>query len=304
MDVASLVDDAQLRQRLVARFGSDVESWFVHLPHVLAGLAERWDVAYESLIPRGTMSAVLRCRLADGRAAVLKISPDQTRLAAEAAALAWWQGDHAANVIAVDESAGALLTEAIEPGTPLAVSRVYPELAEVAELLAALHAARPVNRTYPSAADRAANLFVSSSRLYDRHPQLAELVPTALHERGRRLAERLAHDPSAKVLLHGDLTPNNVLDGGRRSGLVAIDPAPTVGEPAFDAVDLVLWQAESLDVVEARAESLASAVGTRADRLLDWCRAFAAMSALELASFDATARLDTLLALADQAAFE
>ncbi|OUC96640.1 hypothetical protein CA984_14275 [Streptosporangium minutum] len=40
-------------------------------------------------------------------------------------------------------------------------------------------------------------------------------------------------------LVHGDLHPGNVLDGGPR-GLVVIDPRPCVGDPAFDAVDWVL----------------------------------------------------------------
>jgi streptomycin 6-kinase len=42
-------------------------------------------------------------------------------------------------------------------------------------------------------------------------------------------------------VLHGDLTPSNILDGGAERGLVAMDPAPCLGDAAFDAVDLILW---------------------------------------------------------------
>src|SRR5439155_6635124 len=45
-------------------------------------------------IPRGSVSAVFRCRMADGRRAVLKASPDRVRLAIEAAALDAWHAVH------------------------------------------------------------------------------------------------------------------------------------------------------------------------------------------------------------------
>jgi hypothetical protein len=34
--------DAGARQRLTARFGSEVEAWFGELPGVLTALAKRW----------------------------------------------------------------------------------------------------------------------------------------------------------------------------------------------------------------------------------------------------------------------
>src|SRR6266508_1030361 len=79
--------DAGARQRLTDRFGSEVQAWFDELPGVLAALAERWQLELGSPIPRGSVSAVFRCRMADGRRAVLKASPDRARLASEAAAL-------------------------------------------------------------------------------------------------------------------------------------------------------------------------------------------------------------------------
>src|SRR5260370_961646 len=57
-------------------------------------------------------------------------------------------------------------------------------------------------------------------------------------------------------MLHGDLTPGNILDGGARRGLVAIDPAPCLADAAFDAVDLILWQADGLGTIEARPRPL------------------------------------------------
>jgi streptomycin 6-kinase len=293
---------AGARQRLIARFGNEVEPWLDQLPGVLGALARRWQLQFGAPIPRGSVSVVLRCRMADGRGAVLKASPDRARLAGEAAALDGWHTVHTPAVLAFDEQLGALLIEAIEPGTPLVVSATYPDLERVAELLNSLHASGVPDPSYPTVARRVANLFDSSVRLYERHPELTALIPPELYERGRRLATRLAQDTSPIVLLHGDLTPSNILDGAER-GLVAIDPAPCLGDAAFDAVDLILWQADDVDTIQARTERVTAATGTDAARLLGWCTAFAGMTALELAS-QATGprpRTEALLWLAAQA---
>jgi streptomycin 6-kinase len=294
--------DAGARERLGLRFGSGVAAWFDELPGVLLALAERWGLEVGAQIPRGSVSVAFRCRLADGRAGVVKVSPDRARLAYEAAALEAWQTVHTPTVLALDEPRGALLLEAIEPGTPLAVSATYPTPESIAELLSALHQSGVPDPSYPTVAQRVAYLFEASAKLYERQPGLTALVSPELYERGGGAAIRLARDACARVLLHGDLTPSNVLDGGASRGLVAIDPAPCVGDAAFDAVDLILWQADDAATIEARAERVAAATAMDAERILAWCAAFASMSALELASEGDgnRGRIDTLLELAGE----
>jgi streptomycin 6-kinase len=294
--------DEGARQRLTARFGGEIEAWFDELPGVLIALAERWQFEFGSAIHRGSVSVVFRCRMADGRGAVLKASPDRARLAYEAAALDGWHTIHTPAVLELDDRLGALLLEAIEPGTPLIVSSAYPDPDSAAELLSSLHGSGVADPSYPTVEQRVAYLFDSSAKLYERHPELAALIPPALYKRGRRLATGLARDTSPIVLLHGDLTPSNILDGGAERGLVAIDPAPCLGDAAFDAVDLILWQADDLETIEERSERLGAATGSDAERLLGWCVAFAGMTAQELASQgDGTdPRIDALLGLAAQ----
>ena len=291
--------DDELRRRLSRRFGPDVEGWLDALPPVLAGLAERWRLDYGSLIQRGSMSVVVRCT-ADGRPAVLKVSPDRRRVRDEAAALARWRTPHVPAVLAADGDVGALLIEAVEPGTPLAESHDHPKPDSLAELMASLHTTGVADPSYRPVAERVAHLFDAGRSNYRRRPALTAVVPEELYERGRRLAVRLAADPPATVLLHGDLTPVNVLVGGTERGLVAVDPAPCLGDPAFDAVDLVLWRAEDVRTVNARAEQLAPAIDADARRLLQWCAAFAAMIALEIAEAadGSDARVGPLVALA------
>ena len=278
--------DEGVRRRLGARFGDGIESWFDELTPLLAALADRWHLELGELIPRGSMSVVIRCRSRAGDPAVLKVSPDRERLANESAALAAWATRHVPAVLALDPSAGALLLEAIEPGTSLLESPAPPSLERASELLASLHASGVPDSSHPSLAQRVAYLFDSWSRPRERNPTLVELVPPELFERGRRLAMRLAEDEAAVVLLHGDLNPGNILDGGRERGLVAIDPAPCRGDAAFDAVDLVFWRADDAETIATRAELLADGTGTDAARLLAWCTAFAGMAALDLADSD------------------
>jgi streptomycin 6-kinase len=244
--------DAGARQRLTARFGHDVQAWFDKLPGALNALAQRWQFELGSAIPRGSVSIVFRCRMADGRRAVIKASPDRARLAVAATALNAWHTVHTLAVIALDEQLGALLIEEIQPGTPLVVSSIYRQVEQIAELLSSLHASGVPDPCYPTLGQRVGHLFDSSAQLYQRHPQLIALIGPDIYERGRRLATRLAQHDGPIVLLHGDLTPSNILDGAAARGLVAIDPAPCLGDPAFDAVDLILWQAGDLQTIEAR----------------------------------------------------
>jgi streptomycin 6-kinase len=290
--------DHELRRRLRRRYGDAIDDWLDALPPVLTRLAGRWGIEWGSLIQRGNMSVVIRCRTADGREAVLKVTPDRERIAHEAVALEQWTTAHVPAVLAVDEREGALLIEAIEPGTPLAESESYPPMDRVSDLLAALHKSTPDPRFRP-VADRVAYLFDAGLINYDRRPELAARVPRELYERGRRRALELAADPGPTVLLHGDLTAVNVLDGGSRRGLVAIDPAPCVGDPAFDAVDLVFWRAEDVETIADRADRLGRATAGGTGRLLQWCAAFAPMVALELAdrSDSSRAQIDALLAI-------
>ena len=108
---------------------------------------------------------------------------------------------------------------------------------------------------------------------------------------------------AATVRIPGQTSrPGPKLPRGDRRGLVAIDPAPCLGDSAFDAIDLVFWRADDLETIAARVEQLAPAVGAVGTRLLDWCAAFAAMVALEIAeaSDGVPAQVEPLRALASR----
>jgi streptomycin 6-kinase len=103
-------------------------------------------------------------------------------------------------------------------------------------------------------------------------------VDRGLLERGLAASLELAGDGDGdqQALLHGDLHTGNVLWRGD-DGLVAIDPRPCVGDPAFDLVD---WVLEGEVAPPEQAQRIAAATGLDAQRLLAWARATAVLTGL------------------------
>ncbi|MGZ8761136.1 MAG: aminoglycoside phosphotransferase family protein [Aeromicrobium sp.] len=87
------------------------------------------------------------------------------------------------------------------------------------------------------ARERCSRPVLSNGRTAYRLPVrlLGETLRTSSRAYGADTTGPLAQRASPSVLLHGDLTPSNILDGGAERGLVAIDPAPCLGDAAFDA---------------------------------------------------------------------
>jgi streptomycin 6-kinase len=224
-------------------------------------------------------------------------------LAGEAAALRSWQAGPVPAVIEFDKTIGALLLEAIEPGTPLAELPTYPANAKLTPLFKSLHQPKTSDRGFPPLERRVTQLFESWEKQRASRAELRELVPPEIFDRGRRLAIRLAREPAPATLLHGDLTPANILDGGSERGLVAIDPAPCFGDPAFDTIDLLFWKADRVETITTRAQRLAATIGAPAERMLDWCTAFAGMALLDLADLGRAVepQVEELMALAAHA---
>lgn len=238
-----------LAERMVRRFGEGVRPWLGGLPSLVAGLCREWGLVVVRPLT-GNSAHTLLCER-EGVPVVLKVTPDPALAVQEWAALrAWEPSPRAVRVLRADPGRGALLVEGLVPGTP---AQDGPGLLEV---LRGLHV--PAPEGFPPLAERVDFVFGLLSR---RHP--------GDHSRAHAEALRLARQRVPSVLLHGDLHPLNVLDGGER-GLVAIDPRACVGDAASDAVDFAYLGPD----LEARIEWLSAVVD--GDRLAAWCRVYAA----------------------------
>jgi streptomycin 6-kinase len=270
----------EVRDRLVARFGADVLGWCDELPTLVHELAARWDLDLVAASGGGT-SRVFRCLQRDTGVSVwLKLTPEPLIAREEAEALrAWADTPSVVTLLAVDLATGALLLENVEPGVP--VRQLVWSLPEVAALLRDLRATTPVPGTHSvlrPLSHRIDFLFDLTERRLAAARANGLVAPAVLGQARASTLELAASGPVG--LVHGDLHPANVLSGpGAR--IVAIDPRPTWGDPDFDAVDWVLEGVAHPAMLEERIEELAVLVpGLSPHRVLDWCRALAALNAV------------------------
>jgi streptomycin 6-kinase len=192
---------------------------------VLDELAARWELALGDAVGRGNTSLVMRCRRADGRDAILKLTPDRELARAEADALQTWQpSGRVPTLWAYDAPAGALVMEAIASNAPVSETGIALGVEMIAELIGGLHGVGDpaVMRDVPTLGTRVEFVFEHWIARHRADPSMPREVVTGL-EAGHRQARALAQHGSRHVLLH-DLHPANVLDGGAARGLVAIDP--------------------------------------------------------------------------------
>lgn len=295
VDLSSQALDAT-KGRLLARFGSRVEPWWKLLPEAVADLAERWDLVLGDAVGRGNTSLVIRCRRADGRSAMLKLAFDVELAAAEVSALRRWESSgRVPHVWGYDAARGALLLEAIASEDSLSERSTTVDVSEIALLIGDLHRSGA-----PVVADGVTSLATRVEFIfgYALERQAERGFAVEHIRRGRALALRLVADVHAPVLLHGDLHPANVLDGGPRRGLVAIDPRACVGDAAFDVVDWVFWGTGDPGAWESRSRHLAQTLDLSHERLWSWCAALAALLAASETAHGASAeRVAALLAL-------
>ena len=298
--------DAATRRRMIVRFGPSAGEWCDVLPALLDRLARRWNVPIGRSAAPGATSCVWFCEAYGGEPAVLKLSPDPTLGASEAKALtAWRSSGRVPQTLDFDADSGALLLEAIQPGTILAADDPAARIEGIAELVGGLHASAEAEAMagFPPLMERVEFIFgFYEERLHD--PAVASVVPAGLLEGSAAAARRLAAKPGRDVLLHGDLHARNVLNGGVR-GLVAIDPRACVGDPAFDLIDWVLVGGGDERTAMPRAEKLADLTGVDPAKLWRWCESTAVLIAISRLVWlnrptDAT---HSLLALARNAAY-
>jgi streptomycin 6-kinase len=276
--MTAILDDAA-RARLVDRFGPQVGPWCDALPSLVARLTDRWGLTVVEARP-GNTGRTLMCRDPEGDSRVLKLCPDQEVSAGEATALQTWAGrSRVVQVLEVDFEAGAVLLEGLEPGTQLTGHGADVPWTEVADLLTQLHSVQlpsvQAAGPFPSLATRVGLMFDLAERRL-RGSAAEPRLPLELLHHARRRAEDLATGGPA-TLLHGDLHPGNVLDAGPVRGIVAIDPRPCLGDPAFDAVDWALLPMAAGGTLD---DGVTKLPGLDSDRVRAWCAALAPLVAM------------------------
>jgi streptomycin 6-kinase len=281
----------------------DAAAWLDRLPALAEGAARHYDVRVERLLqPGGRSGAVLLVRRADDTPAVLKLAPPHARPAAEAAALAQWDGLGACRLLlGPSDKAGGAEEDGAGRGAPhddtawpatsapasdrgLLLERLRPEisLSSLPQAKAMLEAAGTVRRLWVSAAEGAA--FETLTARTERHaalmrgtagPLVLPLVENALAVRRDLLADAARPD-AERFLLHGAFRQAKVLAGERLPWL-AVGPEPVIGERAYDIARLARDRLEDLvasdggaSAARRRVAELAEALDLDRDRVQGW----------------------------------
>jgi streptomycin 6-kinase len=208
-------------------------AWVARLPELLDEVAERWQLRIGEPFSDASASLTLRAFGADGAPVVLKLQYPHREAEHEAAALAQWDGNGAARLLAHDPDRHALLLERCEPGTPLFELDQDGALEVFVELLPRLW--RPSGRHFASLADEAAHWAQTLPPAWERagRPCARSLLEAALET-----IDELAPTQGEQALLHQDLHAGNVLRARREPWLV-IDPKPLLGEREFGLAPIV-----------------------------------------------------------------
>jgi streptomycin 6-kinase len=262
--VADLVIPQRLAETSVTWEGERARDWLAELPRLVAEVGERWDLDVgPPYLPGGAVSWVAPCRRrSDPARLVLKLAMPHPESAAEAAALAAWDGRGAVRLEAHDLERWALLLERCDPGTPIDDDAAGPAVG------ARLHEAQAPDGI-PSLVDVMGRWADEVTARLDRAPALDPGVVALAIE-----TMRTGGGTDDRVLLHGDLNPTNVLRSDR--GWLAIDPKPMAGDPAYDGARLILQLApevgrDPVAVFGERLRAMAAALGVEPGRVGRWC---------------------------------
>lgn len=273
----------------------------------VAELARTWSLADVAPVSVGPGSTVFRARRGS-EPVFVKVSDAPHARRREALALQWWQGQGAAALLESDDS-GALLIEAVAPGTTVMDHAVDDGVATrlIAETILALQSATDADAatadaaaddlTAPAAGPGTASAGQPARNLpdlpgigslgseltgisvpeFEREATLAG-VPrgAALLEAATELLAHLVATTGEVAVLHGDLHHRNVLlDEDDRP--VAIDPHGWVGDPCMEPAsllanprELLALAPDPLGLTLRRVDTITEVTGLDRERVLQW----------------------------------
>jgi streptomycin 6-kinase len=214
------------------RWWNEGSPWLASLPETARDVCSRWRVQITGDPAHGSNALVLPVRRGDERF-VVRLTPPGPEVAAQVAALRFWDGRGTVQLIDADLEAGAMLLERLDISGSLLAVPSEEAMVVLGAMMRRLAVPAPVEvpSTATAVADRMATLEADWRRL--GQPFDGSLLRQAL-----AAGSGLRHGELTRAV-NADLHSAQVLRGTREAWL-AVDPVLMRGDIAFDLAR-VLW---------------------------------------------------------------
>ncbi|MEO3946453.1 aminoglycoside phosphotransferase family protein [Gorillibacterium sp. CAU 1737] len=223
-------------EQIAKRFGQD---FLATVEQRGKTLSKDWGLSEVELIPSYSANLVLRCQAERYGPSVLKLAPSRSaELRTELQALRSYEGTRFCRLYEADLENGALLIEAIQPGTPLReVGRLEERIQAFCSVYEGLHRPPVSDEVYPTYLDWVTRIAAYMTREAAGSPLQQAIC------RAEELCRELSLRYSRPLLLHGDLHHDNLLLD-RAGEYRIIDPKGVVGDPIWDLPRFLLNELE------------------------------------------------------------
>lgn len=263
----------KLRNNLIAVYGNRGQEWFSALPDFISTIEKKLGIIVEVPFNSLGVNYVAPARFNDGGFSVFKCSLPNKELTNEIAALKYYAGKGAVDLIFANADEGWMLIEYCEPGKMLS-SIENDEQAIVIAIEVMQRLWKPIiyNHEFPTISKWLQGL----DRLQTFVIKAPNLVPSKLIDFAIHASKELLASAGEPVLLHGDLHHHNILSSKRGSWL-AIDPKGVVGEREYETGCLMrnpmpqlLQEYNVKKTLKNRLDQMVELTGFDRQRLLYW----------------------------------
>jgi streptomycin 6-kinase len=260
-------------------FGDEGRAWLTRLPELIARASRLWELTDVQPVSNLSYNFVAFAKQGK-RDVVLKIGVPHNELISEMAALKFFSGDGACQLLDCDEERGLLLLERLAPGKMLAELDDDDEQTHIAaDVMQKLWRQIPENNTFIKLSD----WFNGLKKIRPHFNGGTGIFPKKLLEKVEDDLLELFADENVK-LIHGDLHHFNILLSER--DWLAIDPKGVVGPAGYEIAPLMMnpWgevsdPREFKIRADRRAGILSERLGFSRRRILQWATSHAVLSA-------------------------
>jgi streptomycin 6-kinase len=252
-------------QNIINLYGEKGRQWLDDLPSLIAQVAKIYELSNLKLVNNLSYNYVLS-GFQGSQPIILKLGLDIDGFKREAAAMMAFSGFGVVQVFS--ENAGLLLLECAVSGVSL--KSYFPENDDeainiTANVIKRLHKTPiPSAYTFPHIKD----WLVALDKNWNISAQYLQ--------KARRLRDHLLKTSTKKILLHGDLHHDNILQNG--DDWLVIDPKGVIGEEAFEVAAFIrnpipelLNHNDALNIIHNRISRFAEILELPSQRIFDWC---------------------------------